>query len=65
MSWNVRRLNMRARQDNVRTLVDDISIVCLLETKLDVIPQSLVFSMLGINFSDFAYLPANNTGAGS
>jgi exonuclease III len=65
MSWNVRGLNMRAR--NVRTLVDDIhpSIVCLQETKLDVIPQSLVFSMLGINFSDFAYLPANNTGAGS
>jgi len=67
MSWNVRDLNMRARQDNVRTLVDDIhaSIVCLQETKLDVIPQSLVFSMLGINFLDFAYLPADNTGAGS
>lgn len=66
MSWNVRGLNSRARRDNVRTLVNDLrpSIICLQETKLDVIPQSLVFSMLGINFQEFAYLPANGTRGG-
>ena len=52
--------------DNVRTLVDYIhpSIVCLQETKLDVIPQSMVIAMLGVNFRDFAYLPASNTRGG-
>lgn len=44
LSWNVRDLNAQARRDNVRTLVDDIrpSIVCLQETKLDVISEFLV-----------------------
>jgi exonuclease III len=66
ISWNVRGLNDRARRDTVRTLVDDIhpSIVCLQETKLAVIPQHLVFAMLGISFADFAYLPASNTRGG-
>lgn len=66
LSWNVRGLNARARQDNVRTLVSDIrpAIVTLQETKLDVIPQSLVFSMLGVSFCDFAYLPASSTRGG-
>ena len=66
MSWNVRGLNDRARRDAVRTLVDDIrpSIVCLQETKLDVISQYLVFAMLGMSFADFAYLPASNTSGG-
>jgi endonuclease/exonuclease/phosphatase family metal-dependent hydrolase len=63
ISWNVRGLNDRARRDTVRTLVHDIhpSIVCLQETKLAVIPQHLVFAMLGISFADFGYLPASNT----
>ena len=41
------------------TLVEYIhpSIVCLQETKLDVIPQSMVVAMLRVNFRDFAYLP--------
>lgn len=62
ISWNVRGLNKRARHDTVRTLVDDLrpSIMCLQETKLDVVQQHLVFAMLGVNFSDFAYLPASN-----
>lgn len=33
-------------------------------TKLDVVPQSLVSSMLGIRFHDFAYLPASSTRGG-
>lgn len=66
LSWNVRGLNARARRDNVCTLVDDIkpTIVCLQETKLDVIPRYLVLSMLGMAFDQFAYLPASNTHGG-
>lgn len=66
LSWNVRGLNAQARRDNVRTLVDDIrpSIVCLQETKLDVISEFLVFSLLGRDFVDFAYLPASSTRGG-
>ena len=66
ISWNVRGLNERARRDNVRTLVDDVrpSIVCLQETKLNVISEYLVFAMLGMNFTEFAYLPASNTRGG-
>lgn len=66
LSWNVRGLNARARQDAVCTLVDGIrpSIVCLQETKLDVIPQTLIMSMLGSAFAEFAYLPASNTCGG-
>ena len=66
LSWNVRGLNAQARRDNVRTLVDDIrpSIVCLQETKLDVIPTSLILSMLGRAFPEYAYLPASSTRGG-
>lgn len=66
MSWNVRGLNDRSRRDTVRTLVDDVrpSIVCLQETKLAVIPQHMVFAMLGLSYSVFAYLPASNTRGG-
>lgn len=63
LSWNVRGLNAQARRDNVRTLVEDVRpwIVCLQETKLNVIDTFLVFSMLGRDFQEFAYLPAANT----
>lgn len=39
LSWNVCGLNARARRDNVCTLVDDLrlAIVCLQETKLDLV----------------------------
>lgn len=66
LSWNVRGVNARARKDAIRTLVDGIrpSIVCLQETKLDVIPQTLIMLMLGSAFAEFAYLPASNTRGG-
>lgn len=64
--WNVRGLNAQARRDVVRTLVDDVrpAIVCLQETKLNVISQFLVFSLLGRDFSEFAYLPTSETRGG-
>ena len=66
LSWNLRGLNARARRDCVHTLVSDIwpTIIYLQETKLNVIPQSTVFSLLGVSFSEFAYLPASSTRGG-
>jgi hypothetical protein len=66
LSWNVRGLNAGAWRDAVRTLVGDIrpTIVCLQETKLAIISQFLVSLMHGINFCDFAYLPASDTHGG-
>jgi hypothetical protein len=55
-----------AAWDTVRTLVDDIrpTIVCLQEIKLDVICQATMFSMLGLAFLEFAYLPVSKTCGG-
>lgn len=66
MCWNVRGQNSRDRRDNVRTLLNEIraTIVCLVETKLHSVEQWLVFSMLGMNFIDYAYVPAANTRGG-
>lgn len=66
LCWNVRGLNSTARRDNVRTLVQDLNphIVCLVETKLDSVPPMLVSSMLGMNFVDYAFLPAAGTRGG-
>ena len=63
ISWNVRGLNTGARRDAVRVLVDDTraSLVCFQETKLSVISPDVILSMLGMQFSDFAYLPASAT----
>ena len=58
LSWNVRGLNSRARRDAVRLVVEEsgASIVCFQETKLDVVTDFLVMSMLGVQFMDYAYL---------
>jgi hypothetical protein len=63
LCWNVRGLNDSARRDTVRSLVDDMrpAIVCLQETKLNVISEFVVFGMLWVNFREFAYLPASDT----
>jgi exonuclease III len=64
--WNIHGLNSRDRRDNVRTLVNDIraNIVGLVETKFQTVNQWLVFSMLGMNYSDYAYAPVANTRGG-
>jgi exonuclease III len=68
--WNIRGLNAAARHDNVQTLVTDARphIVCLVETKLSTVNQWSVASMLGANYTDFAYVPAaatrGNSGGG-
>lgn len=66
LCWNVRGLNSRARRDAVRTMTTDANanIVCLVETKLHSVNQWLIASMLGMQYSDFAYLPAAQTRGG-
>jgi exonuclease III len=58
--WNVCGLNLGARQDSVRTLVDasHADVVCLQETKFVVIQQRTLLSALGSGFSEFLELPA-------
>lgn len=57
--WNVRGLNSRTRRDAVRDVVRDerVSLLCLEETKMDVIPSRTILEMLGLDF-DYSFLPA-------
>jgi exonuclease III len=64
--WNVRGLNSSSRQDVVRTLlqVSRSDIVCFQETKMSVVPQRVLLSMFGSDFSSFIELPANGSSGG-
>lgn len=58
--WNVRGLNSSVRQDSVRELVNSlrVEVVCLQETKMQIISDRFILSMLGTYFNDFIYLPS-------
>lgn len=64
--WNVPGLNTKSRRDALHGVVADhnVSIVCVQETKLNVISQRQIYEMLGAEFSSFAYLPASDTRGG-
>ena len=64
--WNVRGLNDRARWDNLRKVVDDSKpvVVCVQETKLSSITDRDVTSFLGREFTNFVFLPAQQTRGG-
>jgi len=66
LCWNVRGLNSRARQDAMRTLVNSsrVDFVCLQETKMPVISQGVILSMLGSVFSHWVVLPAVGASGG-
>ncbi|XP_073353529.1 uncharacterized protein [Aegilops tauschii subsp. strangulata] len=53
MCWNVRGLNAPAHRDTVRDLIRDYNatIVCLQETKLDHVDDTLIESILGPSFT--------------
>lgn len=63
--WNVRGLNARAHRDMVRTVVDqeNVSLLCLQQTKLSVINDQVINEMLGPSFA-YDYIPAQNTREG-
>lgn len=65
--WNVRGLNSAARQDSVRVLVNSAAadIVCLQETKMEVVSRRLILSMLGSEFdNNFVFLPSVGASGG-
>jgi exonuclease III len=58
--WNVQGLNVTARQDAVRMLVNaaKVDIVCLQKTKMVEVSHRLILSMLGSDFdNNFIVLP--------
>ncbi|KAG2641626.1 hypothetical protein PVAP13_2KG240958, partial [Panicum virgatum] len=63
--WNVRGLNSRARRNVVRELVaqENISLLSLQETKLDVCSLNTIMETCGAGF-DFLSLPSTNTCGG-
>lgn len=65
--WNVRGLNTPARRDAVRDIVRDCkaSIACLQETKLAIVDDALITSMLGPSFTaNYLALPAAGSRGG-
>ncbi|XP_071685364.1 uncharacterized protein [Lolium perenne] len=65
-NWNVHGINARARRTAIRSLIDttDASVVCLQETKMELVYSSVVLEMLGSEFDDYVYLPAIGTRGG-
>lgn len=67
LNWNVRGLNDGARQDAVNELVrtTGATIVCLQETKLQMMDQNVISRTVGPKFTNsFAVLPAAQTRGG-
>lgn len=64
--WNIRGLNNRCRGADVRVVAEQAtaSVVCLVESKLEVVDQHLIGSMLGTRFDGFVALPALGTANG-
>lgn len=63
-NWNVRGLNGKARRKMVRDLVQEnrCAVVCLQETKMDIIDEHVVRETLGAQFArNYTYLPAQET----
>lgn len=58
VGWNTRGLNDQAKRDAVREFLASVraNIVCLQQTKVDVIDSFFVMQCLGPVFDGFAYL---------
>jgi exonuclease III len=64
--WNVRGLNDPTKRDAVREFVASlrVSVICLQDTRLDVIDNFLIKQCLGPSFDGYVYLPAVETRGG-
>ena len=64
--WNVRGLNNSAKRKALRGFVDSVraAIVCILETKLEVVDIYVILQCMGPNYDGFTYLPASETRGG-
>lgn len=66
LNWNVRGLNGKDKRLAVRQsiLLEKSDVVCLQETKLNVINNTLVSQICGGRFKEFVYLEADGTKGG-
>jgi exonuclease III len=67
LSWNVRGLNNRAKQEDVRQTVSMLKpdLICIQETKTEVMTPSIMRSAFGPEFeSNFFSLPADGSRGG-
>jgi len=66
LSWNVRGLNEGGKRLKVRNLIRQwkADIICLQETKLEFISNSLVRSLWGCHFVDWCYLASCGASGG-
>ena len=64
--WNVRGLNSTARQDSLRSLVESTKadIMCIQETKMEIISKQILISALGSSFSHFSFAPSVGASGG-
>ena len=64
--WNVRGLNSPARRNAIRQVVQTVNpaVVCLQETKLELVTVDIVRHFLGNRFENFYYMPADGTRGG-
>jgi hypothetical protein len=63
LSWNVRGINELDKRLRIKGLMRDwkIDLVCLLETKREVITRAVVHSLWGCQHVDWCYMGANGT----
>jgi exonuclease III len=67
ISWNVRGANSIARQQEIKQLISVCKpdLICLQETKLQVVNISMIRNTLGLDFNNnFVFLPADGTRGG-
>lgn len=65
--WNVHSLNLTTRQDVFQVLVNSsrIDILCLQDTKMELVTRRLILSMLGSAFdNNFVFLPSARASEG-
>lgn len=65
-SWNVHGLKNPAKRKAVKEFLSSVrpNLVCLQETKLDVVDDFLLMQCCGPSLDGFAYLPAEETRGG-
>ena len=66
ISWNVRGLNDPDKRLQIKNLIKSwkVDVICLQETKLEVMSRSLVKSLWGCHYVDWVYLGSVGTAEG-
>jgi len=66
LSWNVRGLNELDKRLRIKGLIRDwkVDVVCLMETKMEVINRAVVHSLWGCQHVDWCYMGASGASGG-